>query len=66
MTLDEIRASNSDFLTPIDVAEVLGCSPQGIRDAARKNPQALGFPVTVIGSRTRIPRIPFLQFVMGR
>ena len=66
MTIEDIRKSKSAFLTPNDVAEVLGCAPQGIRDAARKNPQALGFPVTVIGNRTRIPRIPFLEFVMGR
>lgn len=65
MTLDEIRASKADFLTPNDVAGVLGCAPQCIRQEARKNPKALGFPVTVIGTRTRIPRIPFIQYVTG-
>lgn len=35
-----------------------------IRVAARDNPAMLGFPVVRVGSRTKIPRIPFLQ-VMG-
>ena len=63
MTLSEIMASNKAFLTPDDVAEVLECSPQALRIQAREKPELLGFPVTVIASRTKIPRIPFLRFV---
>lgn len=63
MTLTEIRASNEPFLRPVDVAEVLGCTPQSIRLQAREYPEALGFPVVVLGTRTRIPRKPFLAFI---
>lgn len=53
------------FLTPAEVAPVLGCDPQWIRVMAAQNPDQLGFPVTRIRSRTKIPRIPFIQFVTG-
>lgn len=63
MTLDEIQTSQKDFLTPGDVSRVLGSDPQTIRVAARQKPESLGFPVTVIGNRTKIPRVPFLRFM---
>ena len=62
MTLAEIRASDKAVLTPADVAPVLGVNPQSIRAA---DPVDLGFPVTKIGTRTLIPRKPFLAFVEG-
>ena len=65
MTLTEIRESTKAFLTPAEIAEVLGCDPQDIRVAARQSPERLGFPVTLIGSRTKIPRVPFLKYVEG-
>ena len=65
MTLDEIRASDKPYLIPSDVAGVLGCDPHAIRLAARDCPEKLGFPVIVIKSRTRIPRLPFLRFMEG-
>lgn len=63
MTLDEIRASTRDILTPAQVAPILGCDPQCIRVTAREAPEKLGFPVTVMGTRVRIPRLPFLRFL---
>ena len=65
MTIDEIRNSDKAMLTPADVAEVLGTDPQGIRMWARQTPEKLGFPVSVIGTRVRIPRIAFLKFMEG-
>ena len=62
MTLDEIRSSDKAVLTPAEIAPVLGVNPQSIRAA---DPVDLGFPVTKIGTRTLIPRKPFLQFVEG-
>lgn len=63
MTLDEIRNSTKEVLTPAEVAEVLGCDPQDIRLTAKRCPEKLGFPVCVIGTRTKIPRVPFLRFM---
>lgn len=65
MTLEEIRSTSKDMLTPTDVAPVLRCSPYTVTIAARKSPERLGFPVNVMGSRVRIPRLPFLAFVTG-
>ena len=63
MTLEEIKQSDAVFLTPDDIARVIGCHTQFIRVAARESPNLLGFPVCVIGTRTRIPRKPFLRFL---
>ena len=62
MTLDEIRNSTKDVLTPADIAPVLGVDPQSIRKADIVD---LGFPVCRIGTRTLIPRKPFLTFMEG-
>lgn len=58
MTLDEIRNSTKEVLTPAEVAEVLGCDPpQDVRVQAKRNPERLGFNVAVIGSRVKVPRL---------
>ena len=63
MTLDEIKASDKSVLTPAEVAEVLGCDAQDVRIQARLAPEKLGFPVIIIKSRTKIPRVPFLRYM---
>lgn len=61
--LEKIEAMTIDFLTPQHVATVLCCDPNKVRMQARLNPSALGFPVTVMGSRVRIPRLPFIRYI---
>lgn len=65
MTLQEIREINRDYLTPAQVASVLGCDPQDIRVAAKEKPGLLGFNVTVIGTRVKIPRLAFIAHMTG-
>ena len=66
MTLDEIRNSTKEVLTPADIAGVLNADPQDIRVQARTAPEKLGFPVIIIKSRTKIPRLPFLRYMSGQ
>ena len=63
MTLEEIKNSDKTVLTANDVAQVLRCDPQCIRIMARENPLLLGFPVIVVRTRTKIPRLPFLRYM---
>ncbi len=63
MTVEEIRASDKLFLSPADVAKVLGSDPQTVRCTAVQRPELLGFPFTFSGNRMKIPRIPFLRFL---
>ena len=65
MTLDEARASSAVMLTPAQAASLLGCDPQGLRMTAREDPVSLGFPVVVIRSRVKIPRLPLIRFLEG-
>lgn len=63
MTLPEIIHSEKPFLTPADVAPVIGSDPHTVRCTARQRPELLGFPFTFSGNRMKIPRIPFLRFM---
>lgn len=63
MTLIDIINTDKVYLTPADIAPILGCDPQSIRKQAHKNPQAMGYPIIIIGRRIRIPRIPFLHYL---
>jgi hypothetical protein len=66
MTLDEIRNSTKEVLTPAEVAPILGCDPQDIRVQARLAPERLGFNVAVVGTRVRVPRLAFIRWVEGQ
>ena len=63
MTLEAIKTTDKTFLKADEVAEVLECNPHGIRVQARTRPELLGFPVIVIGSRVKIPRLPFINYI---
>lgn len=65
MTLDEIKSSSKEVLTCKDVADVLACNPATLHMQAMEQPWRLGFPVIVMGSRVKIPRKPFLNFMNG-
>lgn len=72
--LDALKAMTCITITPVQAAAVLGCTPQYIRIAARNDPKELGFPVLLYGkptrrnphgSRVKIMRVPFIEFVEG-
>lgn len=65
ITLEGLAKMDAKVLTPKIVALVLGVHPNSICTTARteKGRQELGFPVARIGTRTLIPRIPFLRFM---
>ena len=66
MTLDDIKSMTKATITPAAAAAVLGCDPHYIRVAAREQPQLLRFQTIVIGSRVKIPRIAFINFMEGK
>lgn len=65
MTFEEIQKSDELMLTPAEVAEALHLDPNSLRAQAQHKPELLGFPVIVVGSRVKIPRVPFLKFLAG-
>ena len=65
MTLEEIRMLDREFLTPAQIAPILGVDPQDVRVAAKQCPEMLGFNVAVIGSRVKVPRLAFIRWMEG-
>lgn len=65
MTIEDVKADTREFLTPAQVAPIIGCDPQDIRVAARQCPERLGFNVAIIGSRVKIPRRAFIRWMEG-
>ena len=65
MTLAEIKSYDKDIITPAQAAGALGCDPHWIRVTAHQSPELLGFPVTILGSRVKIPRLAFIRYMEG-
>lgn len=65
MTIDQMRISDKTMLSPDEVSEVLGCNGYAINLQCKEDPRKLGFPVCVLGTRVRIPRVAFLKWVEG-
>lgn len=65
MTLQDIAQIPGDVLSANEVAEYLHCSPQLIREQARTKPELLGFKVIVVGTKTMIPKMPFINYMGG-
>ena len=65
MTISELKGLQDDFITPALAAPVLGVDAQSIRAQAQADKDKLGFPVSVVGTRIRIPRLPFIAYVTG-
>ncbi|MDO4564814.1 MAG: hypothetical protein Q4C04_04300 [Clostridia bacterium] len=64
-TLAEIKASDKEFLFADDIADYLEVAPHSIRCQAQTAPHKLGFPVIVVGTRVKIPRLGFIRFIEG-
>lgn len=65
MTIQEMKTSTKEILTPADIASVLCVDPQRIRIQVEEDPSKLGFPVSKIGTRVKIPRLGFLRWLEG-
>lgn len=65
MTLDELKAMDRETITPAIAAQVLGCDPHWIRVTAHQNRAMLGFPVVILNTRVKIPRLAFIRFMEG-
>lgn len=64
--IERIKQMHQDFITAADVAKAIGGDAQSIRTQARRDPGKLGFPVIVVGTRVKIPRLPFVAYVDGK
>lgn len=65
MTLKEIAALDRDFLIPSEIAPILGTTSYAISTTVREDKERgtnrFPFPTIRVGTRTKIPRIPFLE-----
>lgn len=63
--LRRIEALPKTMLVPTDVCKYLGCSAYRINVVTRDGKNPFPFPVIRIGSRVKIPKIPFLKAMRG-
>ena len=63
MTFEQMQHSDADFLLCKDVCDLLRCKQDSLNAQAKEDPSKLGFPVCVMGTRVRIPRLAFIHWV---
>lgn len=65
VTLEQIEALDKDMLVPADIAPYLGCNPYAINVATQDGSNPFPFPIIRLGTRVRIPKIPFVKAMRG-
>ena len=63
--LDRIEALDKEMLVPTDVCKYLGCSAYTITVATRDGKNPFPVPVIRLGTRVKIPKVPFLKAMRG-
>lgn len=63
--LDRIEALPKDMLVPTDICKYLGCSAYTINVATRDGKNPFPFPVIRLGTRVKIPKMPFIKAMRG-
>lgn len=63
--LDRIEALPKEMLVPKDIANYLGCCPYTINVATKDGKNPFPFPVIRMGTRVRIPKMPFIKAMRG-
>lgn len=66
MTIQQIRSFTGDMLSVQDISEVIGSKARDIANTARTTPWLIRYPFTFVGSRMKIPRVGFLNWIEGR
>lgn len=65
MTLNEIAQIDREFITVAEASAYFGCNPQKLREQAHRDREKLGFPVSIIGNRVKIPKDGFVNYFKG-
>jgi hypothetical protein len=65
-TLEDIEAIDKPMLVPTDICKYLGCSAYTINVATRDGKNPFPFPVIRMGTRVRIPKVPFIKAMRGQ
>ena len=63
--LRRIEALDKEMLVPTDICKYLGCSAYTINVATRDGRNPFPFPVIRLGTRVKIPKMPFLKAMSG-
>ena len=65
MTLSELEKLDKEVLVPTDIAPILGCTPYSINVATKDGKNPFPFPIIRMGTRVRIPKMPFIKAMRG-
>lgn len=61
--LQKLKSDTRLFINCEDIAPILESAPQAIRNQANSDISALGFKVVKVGTRIKIPRQAFLNWL---
>jgi len=65
MRVSDLESIDRDYLKVDEVCQILHARPETFRGQAHMDPARIGFPVIVVGSRVKIPKVPFIKFMRG-
>ncbi len=63
--LDRIEDLDKEMLVPTDICKYLGCCAYSINVATRDGKNPFPFPIIRMGTRVRIPKVPFIKTMRG-
>lgn len=65
--IEGLQSIDREYLTPKEVAPILGVAPYTINVQAKEDKKrgtnSFGFPIMLIGSRVKIPKMPFIRYM---
>lgn len=69
MTMEEIKNSSKEMLTPADICKILGVAQYTINIQVKQDKQtglnSFPFPTILLGTRVKIPRKAFIKAMEG-
>jgi hypothetical protein len=65
MRISDLEGLDRDYITVKEAAEIIGCSPQRLRDGLDIDPDRYLFPHCKVGNRHHIMREGFIRWAKG-
>lgn len=65
MTLNDLLMMDTPVIPGTWAAQAMGMDPTRLIGYAREKPHLVSFPFQMSGNRMKVPRVPFLKWLLG-